>query len=93
MSGFIAPNAPAGGNTVSRLVTQMSVRIVESPGRKIDERAIAERRRGGLEELEIADREVIRESVRRTHRHAAVAGDIPGHAQARREIQPLPVHA
>ena len=100
MSGFMTPNAPPAGYTVSRLVTigcgsppTMSVGVVEASRRKIQTQAVAERRRRHLQELLVAGREVIGEPVRGADRHAAVSGHVPCRAAARREIPPLLVHS
>ncbi len=72
-----------------RVAADHGIRIVEH-GRR-DERAVAPRRRRGVDVHVVAAREVVGQAVRRAERQAAVAGHVPRQPEARRDIEPLHV--
>ena len=98
MSGSIAPKAPNGGNTVFAFVAigcglPPTMAYGSSNDRRRDERAVAPRRRRGVDVHVVAAREVVGQPVGRADGEAAVAGDVPRDADARRQVRPLLVVA
>src|SRR6185369_6160661 len=59
--------------------------------RRRDERAVAPRRRRGVDVHVVAARKVVGEPVRRAERETAIAGDVPRQTKTRRDVQPLHV--
>ena len=70
-----------------------SIWIVEQPRRILDDRAVAEWWRPGVDVVVLAGHEVVPHGIRRTQSETAVAANVPRHAAARREIPPLLVQA
>ena len=70
-----------------------SIRIVEQSRRILDDRAVAEWWRPGVDVVVLAGHEVVPHGIRRTQSETAVAANVPRHAAARREIPPLLVQA
>src|SRR5262245_64959937 len=73
--------------------TEMRIWVVETTGRILHQGAVAEWRRIRVDQLVFRSREIVGDPVGRADGRAAVARDIPCHADARRQIPPLRLEA
>ena len=76
-----------------RIAAKMRIRRVHASRRIRQPQQVAVRRTGSQAEPRLGDREVVVQPIGRAHRHPAVAEHVPGQADARRHVLPLPLES